>query len=349
MVIRIVGVGLALLMAAAAPALAQGNSSTNKGATPNGKPFRQIQSQFLEVDQELQALHQQLQALQGQVSASEANLQAQIDAIVGTLGSQQGQIDSLAGATAALEGRVSAAEGLIGALSSAVADLEAQLAAAEGLLASHSGDLSQLQAQVTSIQVLINSHTSQIQAVEQQQQQMNQFLANLANGGCQAGEAIQAITQGGAIVCTQAGGSGTLQAYTNSAWNYTGWGYNAISVSCSPGDVATGSGFSVPSWYEALSGNNYVSYNWYDYGHNEYEYYWDSYYGYNQYFTYWDSDNVTIPYSYNYYSSYTSVSSVHSSYAASPSAYLQFQFTPQNNYYNYYGFSVYVNCLRLQP
>lgn len=196
--------------------------------------------------------------------------------------------------------------------------------------------------------MLINAHNSQIAALLQQQQQMNQFLTNLANGSCQTGQAIQDITTGGAIVCTQAGGGGgSLQAYTNSAWNYAYWGNNGMSVSCNAGDVATGTGFSVPSWYEGVAGNNYGSYYWEDWGHYETENYFDGW-G-NASYNYWDPDYVTIPYNYNYYNSYTSVSSVHSSYAYSPWANVAFQFTPSYYYYYWYGYSVYVNCLRLQP
>ncbi len=346
---KVTGQVIALSLVFAASAFAQGKSTTNQGATPNGKPFKQIQSQFVAVDQQLEALNQQLQALAAQVAGTESNLQAQIDTINATLTNQQGQIDSLAGASSSLEARVAASESAIDALNAAVADLQAQLAAAQTLLASHTGDISALQASVSSINVLINAHNSQIAALELQQQQMSQFLTNLANGSCQIGEAIQGITSGGAIVCTQAGGgTGTLQAYTNSAWNYAWWGANGMSVSCNAGDVATGTGFSIPSWSESVS-NNYVSYYYSDYGHTEYEYYWEPSYGYNNYWSYWDTDWVAIPYTYNNYYAYTQVSSVSYSNAYSPSATVWFNFTPSYFYSYYWGYSVSVNCLRLQP
>lgn len=334
---------VAVLLVFAATAFAQGKSTTNQGSTPNGKPFQQIQSQFAAVDEQLQAMNQQIQALQTQINNVESNLQTQINAINVTLQSHQTQIDNAAAVALSLEARVTANEASIAALNAAVADLQTQLAAAQALIAGNTDDITALQGQVNNIQTLINVHTSQITNLQQQTTQMNQFLANLVNGNCQSGQAIQDIAPGGFIYCTQAGG-GNLQTVTYSAGYYLNWGSNFASVSCPASYVATGSGFYAPSYYEYHQYVSGVGYNQYDYGRTEYEYYYNGWGG-NNYYYYWDSDRVAYPFAYYSYK-YTSPVSVTSSYAYSPWAYAQVQFTPQN-YYGGYA-AVYVNCTKVQ-
>lgn len=348
---KVSGWVIALSVAMSGSAIAQGNggnSSTNQGTTPNGKPFTAIQQQFSQVDQQLQALIEQVQALQTQVDTVEGNLQAQIDEINLTLADHQGQLGDLTTASASLVARVTANESVIVALDGAVADLQSQLAAAQVLLTSHTGDITQLAAQVTTIQALINSHNSQIGALEDQQQLMNQFIANLANGSCQAGQAIAGITAGGAIVCTQAS-SGTLQTYFRQAATVAAFGNNSLSVSCDAGDVATGSGYYVPTWLTAVT-DQATSFNYRNNTQHKTAYFWDyTYWGsYQNSVSFWDNDFYLVPHHYTRFIGYAHASMVYSTYALQPGGYVSFQFAPPN-FSNGYTYSVFVNCLRLQP
>lgn len=336
---------LTLSLAAAPTVSAQnGKSATNQGATPNGKPFQQIQAQFAVVDQALTLLNQQIQGIQTQISNVENTLQAQISTINGTLTSLQTQVADAAAAASSLEARVTANEASIAALNAAIAGLQAQLTAAQALIAGNSGDITALQAQVNNIQSMIGAHSSQIAALQQQTAQLAQFRANLENGNCQTGQAIRDIAPGGFIACTQSGG-GNLQTVTTSALFYLNYGFNQGTVSCPAGYVASSSGFSAPSYYESTGVVTGVGYNFYSNPVTHYEYYYDYWWG-SQYYTYTTYDNYTIPYS-NYSTVVTSPTSLTQSVASGNYASLQLQFTPRNNFYGYY-FQVIATCAKTQ-
>ena len=334
-------VGLMLVVTTAA--FAQGKSGTSQGATPQGKPFQQIQSQFSAVELQLQAMNQQIQALQTQISGVENNLQAQINAINTTLTGLQTQVADGAAATASLTARVTANEASIAALNTAVAALQAQLTAAQALIAGQTGDITALQSQVNSIQTLINAHTSQIAALQQQTAGLAQFQANLANGTCQTGEAIKDIAPGGFIVCAPAGAS-NLQTYTVTAGYYLYTGNNYASVGCPAGYIATGSGFSAPSYSEGQQFVSNVSYSW---ASNSYSTYRSMYTGWG-YYSYYDGDYDSYTYPYNYYA-YRNFSplSVTQSMTNYNSASIQLQFNPQSYYSGYY-YQVQATCARVQ-
>jgi hypothetical protein len=112
-----------------------------------------------------------------------------------------------------------------------------------------------LQAHAASLQAIINAHTSQITVLQQQTAGLVQFQANLANGNCATGAAVQDIASNGFIVCTQAGG-GSLQTLTRTVSSSLFSGTSYATVSCPTGYVATGSGFTVPAIIET---QHYVS------------------------------------------------------------------------------------------
>jgi predicted nucleic acid-binding Zn-ribbon protein len=244
-----------MMMVVSSSVSAQGKSATAQSSSQMGTPFQQMQTQLSALELQVQAMNQQIQALQAQILQVESGLQAQITAINATLSSVQAQVTAGAETTESLAARITANEAAMAALTSAVAALASQVAHAEALIASNSGDLMALQGHVGSLQTLISAHTSQITALQQQTVGLAQFQANLANGTCATGSAIQDIASGGFIVCTQPGG-GTLQTLTRTVGSTLFTGTNFLSVACPTGYAATGSGFIVPAVVET---QHYVS------------------------------------------------------------------------------------------
>lgn len=237
-----------VLLAITTDAVAQnGKSGTNQGSTPNGKPFEQIQSQFAQLDA-------RLLAVENLVAGVESSLQAQIALLNDNLEALQTQANTVEGAVTALDGTVAANTAAIGALTTAVYGLQSALSDAQAAIAANSGDIQALQGQVNGITSLINGHTSQIASLQQQTTLINQFLANLVNGNCQAGQVVNDIRSGGFISCTAAGAGGTLAAHTNYTLGFlSNFGPNTLIVSCQPGYTLTGSGHFAPSYYEGFS------------------------------------------------------------------------------------------------
>lgn len=234
----------------ASPAFAQGKSTAAaQDTTQPGTPFQQLQAQLAALEQQVQAMRQQILALQTQISQVELRLEAQIATINGTLSSLQAQVTDGAETTASLGARVAANEAAIDALTTAVSALTSQLAETQALIAGNTGDVAVLQAHVSGLQALINAHTSQITVLQQQTAGLAQFQANLVNGTCATGTAIQDIASGGFLVCTQAGGGG-LQTITRTVTSSLFTGSNYLTVACPAGYLATGSGFTVPAVVE---------------------------------------------------------------------------------------------------
>lgn len=332
-----------VMLVGTSAAFAQGKSTTSQSSTLPGTPFQEMQTQLSAIELQLQAMSQQIQALQTQITSVESNLQSQINAINATLVSLQTQITDGAAATASLDARVTANDASIVALQTAVAALQAQLDAAQALIAGQAGDITALQGQANSLQTLINAHTSQITALQQQTVGLAQFQANLVNGNCQTGEAIRDIAPGGFIVCTQAGG-GNLQTVTRTAGSFLFNGTNYISVNCPAGYVATGSGFSVPSFYES---QQYVSGVSFTFAGGDYSTSRSVFTGTGNY-PYWDSDADTFTYpapAFGYKNS--SPFTITQSLVNNGSVSLQVQYLPQVYYGGYYA-QVQATCSRVQ-
>ncbi len=334
-----------VMLVGTSAAFAQGKSTTSQSqsSTLPGTPFQEMQTQLSAIELQLQAMSQQIQALQTQINSVESNLQSQINTINATLVSLQTQITDGAAATASLAARVTANEASIAALQAAVAALQAQLDTAQTLIAGQAGDITALQGQANSLQTLINAHTSQITALQQQTAALAQFQANLVNGNCQTGEAIRDIAPGGFIVCTQAGG-GSLQTVTRTAGAFLFNGTNYVSVSCPAGYVATGSGFSVPSFYES---QQYVSGVSFTFAGGDYSTSRSIFTGTGNY-PYWDSDADTFTYpapSFGYKNS--SPFTITQSLVNNGSVSLQVQYLPQVYYGGYFA-QVQATCSRVQ-
>jgi hypothetical protein len=222
-----------------------GKSTTGQGVTPNGKPFQQIQSQFTQVQQDLQAL-------QTRIDGVESRLQADITSIYNGISRLEGRIDTLADGIAALQQRSTDNEAAIAALNQALAALQAQLDSAQAQLASTAGAV---QGQVASLLTLIGVHQSQIAALQQENATIDQFLTNLGKGACLGGQAISAVGPTGIVACGQGGTSagGALASYTTHVLGYmTPNGASSLNVGCQPGYIVTGGGFLRPNFNEAV-------------------------------------------------------------------------------------------------
>lgn len=229
-------------------------AQNGRGGTPNGKPFQQMQSQLAEVNAELAALDARVRAIEAHVAGIESGLQAQIDLLNTNLGALQSQVTSVQSAAAALEATMASNTAAIGALETAVADLRVALQNATDAIAANAGDVQALTAQVAGITALINTHTSQIASLRQQNVSIDQFLANLANGSCQAGQAVTDITSGGFISCSTMGSAGgNLATHSKVVMGPLGFGSNTLIVTCQAGYALASSGYSAPSNYEGFA------------------------------------------------------------------------------------------------
>lgn len=225
----------------------------------NGKPFKQIQSQFDQVNAELAALDARMQALETRVAGVEGALDAQIAILNDNLAALQSQVTTVQSAVATLEATVGANTTAIGALETAVADLKAALVDVNADIAANTGDVATLKGQVLNITTLIATHTSEIVSLQQQNGSINAFLTNLATGACQTGQAVTDITTAGLISCTTVssgggggggGGGGTLTKESKTAFGTLSFGSNTLTVGCSAGYTLVSSGFTAPSTFE---------------------------------------------------------------------------------------------------
>lgn len=242
---RIAAQVVVIVTAFSSVTFAQGRNAATQTTTQQGTPFQLMQTQLAALETRVNTIDQAMQSLQ-----------AQITTINATLFSLQSQITEGAETTASLAVRIAANEAAIAALTSAVDALRVQLTTAEAAIAGNTDGVSDLQGHVASLQTLITAYSSQIAALQQQTTGLAQFQANLANGTCVTGSAIQDIASGGFIVCTQSGGGGAMQTVTRTVSSTLFSGSNYLSVACPTGYVATGAGFTVPA---AVESQHYVT------------------------------------------------------------------------------------------
>ncbi|MEI8608245.1 hypothetical protein P4S70_03885 [Enterovibrio sp. Hal110] len=203
---------VAALVASTIPMAAMAAKGGN-GSTPNGKPFQHIQGQV-------------------------ADLQAQIDSLVG-------RVDSL-------ESHAVAVDDAIAALQLETQDLQAQIN-------STNGDVSDLQADVDQNGILIA-------ALEAQQTQLAQQLdmkQNVIDGLCPDGTAIKAVNDDGSVVCSDAsGGLSDLDRVIAYNYNYNNYYYGYAQATCPSGFTLTGGGF-YKGYYDTLYGSYPSGNTWY--------------------------------------------------------------------------------------
>ena len=223
-------------------------AQNDRGSTPNGKPFQQVQSQF-------SGVYQRIRDLQTHVANVEAGLQSQIASINASLVSSFGVMASLDDAVASINARLAANAASIAALAAALGSLDATLAAVTGELAAlqaqvaaGSADTAEntaailaLQSQATQLQSSIDAHASRVAALESQATLTNQFLTNMANGTCAVGQAIADVGPQGTLTCvTPAGGTDLMAAQMS--WAFPA-GTHALVVNCPLGYRTAGGGY----------------------------------------------------------------------------------------------------------
>jgi hypothetical protein len=241
---------LALAGGLGSSSVALGESGTNKGNTPQGRPFQHIQGQ-------ISALQEKLAAVQAQVKAIEQRLQVQIDdirsrivSLEGGMGPLRDRVQSVEQAVGLLQNRVAANEESIVALKNAVSALEGELDTLRGQVGQNSEDIALLDAQITSVGNSIRDHGLRISSLEDEIALARDFLAAMVNSSCVAGQAARAVSPNGILVCTSigggGGGSGTLHTVRQLAlFDLPPSTGKFMEVSCgNPADRLTGGGYS---------------------------------------------------------------------------------------------------------
>lgn len=249
---RFSGLAAALTLAGAlgSTPVALGQSNTNNGNTPQGRPFQYIQGQ-------ISILQQQVAAVQTQVNGIEQRLQQQINDILsriatieGRVGSLQDRVQSVEEATALLQNRIGANEQSILALRDAVSALESQLDVLQGQVAQNSDDIAILDAHIGSVRDLIHAHELRISSLEDESVRILDFLATMVNSSCVAGTAVRAVSSNGMLLCTSVGGGGGASGTLRTARHTVLFGVPAgvgtfMEVSCAnSADVLASGGYS---------------------------------------------------------------------------------------------------------
>lgn len=190
------------------------------GATPKGKPFIEIQGQFVEVNQGIDDLQGDLDLLVGRVDGLEDRVAANETAISGLeaqnviLGQQ---ITDLFDTTATNSADIAAAMGLI-------ADLEADLVLLRADVVLNAEAIALNEAEILIQKDFVTQNTQGLQSLLQQVENNILIIAalqdemaivqnelatkqDILNGSCAPGTALTAIDPSGAITCQTSGGA----------------------------------------------------------------------------------------------------------------------------------------------
>jgi peptidoglycan hydrolase CwlO-like protein len=260
-----------------------------KGATPNGKPFVELNGYVHEIEGEVSNLQDQIDSvvarvdtIEDRVGANEtaisdlqqtnATLQAQIDANANDIASLESSIAELEAANADLQNQIDT-------LGDADGTLQDQIDANSALITTYAQSIDtlggSLQAQIDNNSLLIAALQGQITDINDYLEDINTFQA----GQCPSGYFVKAIQSDGSLVCgpDETGLTGTyLQVYTVSNYRYAPKGYSDIYAWCPSGWVATGGSHQRSPTTNMDQFRIYVGYNYgYSAAHNwTYTWYW---------------------------------------------------------------------------
>ncbi len=223
-------------------------SSTDKGSSPNGKPFVEINSQIVEVQGDVATLEEKVETLIGDVDSLEARMTAAEGAITdlnNTKTSLEAQISDLYAKAAAngvnitdlqtqlatLQAQLTTLETQGSTNTTEINNLKAQIDAINTQIATNADGLAGLQAQLTSVMEQMALLQSQIDI-------MNAEIATkqkIVSGQCNAGEFVRKVNADGSVVCgsDQQGISGQWETVTvNSVQHLPGGQWVTYNYGC---------------------------------------------------------------------------------------------------------------------
>lgn len=252
--------------------------STGKGSNPNGKPFIELAGQIVEVEGEISSLQDQVDSLVGRVDSLESKVMANEGAIASLQNQNitlQATVDAYGSTTDSLQSQLTALEAendnLLAQIEAGDANLQTQVDENNSLIISLQmslSDISDLQAQIDNNANLISMMSSEIQQI----QQGLALKQTIISGNCPDGFAVQAINTDGTVVCTSAGGEGSVTNLTSvfvvGQYDVAPNATHTTQDFCPTGYLASGAGlwwaFNVDIiGFYAVTGSGGVSYGFY--------------------------------------------------------------------------------------